>query len=243
MKEVSATNKGPKVLPREGITLAVCYAIIDLGTQTKQFPGKPATTQQLLLFAFEIPGQTHVFDEAKGPQCLAVFQEYSYTCTERSKLPKVLKSWGALKNPLERITPEILKKYLGAPCMITIEYSKPAADGKQYANIQGNGLGVTRRMQEMMVPAEYPRNERIFLDLDNFDWNTFMKLAPFLRDKIKACAEWPSVEKRFPMPAHLAQTNNTSSQQQSTGSEHKLPDEGPKVVTNAAYDNADEPAF
>jgi hypothetical protein len=229
MKPVSASDKGPKVLPREGITLAVCYAIIDLGTQTKQFPGKPATTQQLLQFGFEIPSQLHTFDEKKGPQPLAVFQEYSYTCTDRSKLPKVLKSWGALKTELQEITPELLQKYLGAPCMITIEYSKPNAAGKQYANIQGNGLGITRRMQEFVVPTNYPKNELLFLNLDDFNWNTFSKLAPFLQEKIKGCAEWPSVEKRFPMPSNMANNNTASS--------YVIDDGSAGVVTGSNEDN------
>ena len=56
-----------------------------------------------------------------------MFQEYSYTCTDRSKLPKVLKAWGALEQPLKALSPALIKKYLGAPCMITIEYSKPNA--------------------------------------------------------------------------------------------------------------------
>lgn len=238
--KIQSGGGGPKVLPKAGIQLAVCYGIIELGTQTKQFAGKPPTTQPLVQFMFELPHTSHVFDQNKGPQPLALFQEYSLTDTERSKLPKVLKSWGGMeKTP--KVTTELIKKYLGQPCMITVELTAPNAQGVQYANIQGGGLGITQRMKEFPVPENYPRNERLFLDLDNFDWVTFLKLAPFLQEKIKQCKEWPSIVAKYPMPAHLAQQ---------TGQQHVAPPQnlmndannGPVISTNYANDS-DNPMF
>src|SRR5688500_14070761 len=118
-----ANSNAARPLPKPGITLAVCYAIIDLGTQQRTFKGQPSGKAPMVQISWELPGQLHTFDETKGPQPLAVWQDYSVTNTEKSKLPKVLKSWGNLKNSIKEITPTMLKKYVGAPCMLTIEHS------------------------------------------------------------------------------------------------------------------------
>lgn len=227
---------GPKVLPKAGIQLGVCYSIIELGTQESEFKGEKKKRTEVQI-SWELPNHLHTFKEELGAQPLSVHATYGLSDAPQSKLPQALQSWGG-QETRPKLTTALLKKYLGAPCMVTVELSPPKPDGTRYANVANGGLGVSKRLKEFPVPASYPKNERIFLDLEEFDWNVFAKIPKFLQEKIKKCDEWPSIAKRFPMPAHM----NTQSATQ--GSEHSIEDtDGPTVFTNDAYNNAEDPAF
>lgn len=217
-------RSGPRVLPESGIQLAVCYSIIELGTQKTSYKGVEKQTPQVQ-FSWELPNSLHVFDETKGKQCLSVHQIYSLTDTDKSKLPKALQTWGGQeKKPV--ISTELIRKYLGAPCMVTIEITAPNAEGNQYANISGGGIGIAKRMKEFLVPEVYPRNPKVFFDLEAPDWKEFAKIPQWIQKKIQECAEWPSVIKKFPIPASLNPNKEIHSQPTETIEEEETFDVG-----------------
>ena len=204
----SSSPKKQKQLPPAGLNLAVCYSIIDLGTQEEQFQGKPATFAQKVHYSFEFPNLPQVvFDNAKGPQPMAIFQEYTVSANEKAKLPKVLSSWGSIPvKDIKAITPAFLKAFLTQACMLSIAHTpaKTAVDSETqrpilYAQIAQNGLAVMPKMADTPKPANII-NAVKFLDLDAFDWNVYNSLPQFLQDKIAKCKEWNSITMKFPKP-------------------------------------------
>lgn len=237
------SNYTAKPLPTQGVTLAVCYAIIDKGVQEKNY-GRGPQKNAIVEFAFEIPGQTHVFDEKKGPQPLAIFQEYTVSAyAEKAKLPKVLKTWGKLKNDISKISPDLLKKFVGAPCMLTIEHYT-GKNGKVYARIAMGGLGVSPRMDGLAVPLEYPKNPRMFFDLDSFSWDLFAQLPEFKRKEIMKCDEWNGIIVNHPMPAAIQSQLQTENKQNNTNqaSTESFEKAGSPVVMDNGQ-GGDDPAF
>jgi hypothetical protein len=200
-------TRGPKVLPQAGLQLAVCYQIIDLGTQQTTWKGVPKEAKKVA-FSFELPNSLHVFDEKKGPQPLSVHHEYTLSSAEKATLPKVLKAWGSLpKAP--HITAALLSNYLGAPCMVNIEHVVSAKDPSiTYANIATAGQGINPRMKEILVPTNYPANERLILDLGNFDIVTFSKLPKFVKEKISKSLEWNGLVMKFPQLTQIMAESN-----------------------------------
>lgn len=200
-------------IPPAGLQLAVCYAIIDLGTQEEQFPGKPATLAQKVHYSWELPNLPFVsFGEGKAPQPMALFNEYTVSAGDKAKLPKMLCSWGNMDvKALKGITSDFLKAFLGQPCMLSVihENAKTAVDSETgrpiiYAKIGGNGLMVMPRMQEIPKPAG-TINPIKFLDLDAFDWTVYGSLPQFIQEKIAKSKEWPGILAKYPRPAEATQ--------------------------------------
>lgn len=202
--EKSAATFGPRVLPDEGSQILRNYAIIDLGTQMESFQGRAPEPRQKIIMFFEFPKKLHVFDEKRGPEPLTVYHEYTYVASDRSKLTKVVMSWGQLKNTPERLN---LRPYLGQYCLASIKH-KPSTKNPndKYASIDNKGEAVFPVMQDLKDPQtgkpigcrEY--NQNIWFDLDHFSWETFNKLPKFVQDKIRKCTEWPQIIARFPEP-------------------------------------------
>ncbi len=208
----SSTPKVQKPIPPQGLQLAVCYSIINTGTHEKVYPGKPAVIANEVHYSWELPQLPLVqFSPEKPPQPMALFQEYTVSAGEKAKLPKMLQSWGSIKEPITAITAQLLKAYLGAACMINIEHaaSKTQKDSKtgfpmMYANVGLKGLSVMPRMAAFPKPTG-TINPMVFLDLANFDWNVYNAIPEYLQKKITESQEWAGILVKYPKPANLAQ--------------------------------------
>lgn len=211
-------EKKQGAIPPEGLTQGVCYSIIDLGTQIESFPGKPSSEARKVHISWELPQLPHVvFNTEKGPQIMAVFQEYTVSASEKAKFPKVLASWARFPvADLKSITSDFLKKFIGQSCMLNIVHtnSKTAKDSTtgafiKYANIGQNGLAVMPHMEGIPKPTGTV-NPAKFMDLDFFDWKVYGSLPQFLQDKIAKCKEWPAVLAKFPKPVDATQGQQTA---------------------------------
>lgn len=208
-------KQGP--IPTPDLHAAICYAVIDLGKQKEQFPGKPEQIVSKCQFCWEFTNLPHaVFDEAKGPQPMAVFQEYTIAAGDRAKLPKMLASWGRMAAP-QSISSALMKMFLGQACAIQVEHnpSKKDKDSKtgqpiMYANVGQKGLSV------MPWPASFGHkptqsvNKPIFFSLDHFTWEQYDALPKGIQKKISECMEWPQILASHPRPAGSGQTQQSA---------------------------------
>lgn len=201
------TAKTQKPIPPQGLQLAVCYSIINLGTHDEQFPGKPMVSSNKVHYSWELPSLPFiVFDEKKGPQPMALFQEYTVAAGDKAKLPKMLCSWGNMP-AVTSISATLLKAFLGQSCMINVEHaaSKTQKDSKtgfpmMYANVGLKGLSVMPRMAALPKPTG-TINPTVFLDLDAFDWNVYLSIPEYLQKKIAESKEWAGILVKYPKPA------------------------------------------
>lgn len=213
------TENKPKVqrpIPPAGTHIAVCYSIIDLGTHMKTFPGQQPMPTPLVHISWELTGlPPQIFDPQKGPQPMAIFQEYTLSIGDKAKLAQVLKVWGGIteiKN-LETIIP----KYIGAPCMIQIIHNHDKVQQNIiYANIAGGGRGIMQLIKG--TPWNKAQNPHMLFDLNKFNWAQFHKMPPFIQAKIKQSQEWSGIIAKFGAePAQQQapvqnQQNNTAQQ-------------------------------
>lgn len=217
---LNSENKPKKQqqIPPAGLNLAVCYSIIDLGTQEETFPGKPSSLAAKCHFSWEFPSLPLVtFDEKKGPQPMAVFQEYTVSAGEKAKLPAMLCSWGKMeRKALKSISAQLLKAFIGAPCMINVTHvaSKTQTDSEtgfpiMYSNVGQSGLAVMPMMEGMQRP-QGTKNPTVFFELDNFTWPAYLALPQFIQEKIAKSKEWPGILQKYPKPVDNTTQQNTA---------------------------------
>jgi hypothetical protein len=218
LNDMSNRQVEQKPVPPAGVHVARCYQIIELGAHEKTFPGKPPKDIPLVYFGWEIPAYMHVFDENRGPQPLAVFQEYTASLDVKSKLNKDLRSWRGLAQLPSDVK---LKDWLNQTCMINIVHStsKDAKlpveksiykDGKMvYANVNS----VMPLMQGANCAA--PVNNSSYFDFDDFailginNWSNYLALPKWMQDKISKLLwvsingkrmTWNEILIKWPMP-------------------------------------------
>ena len=203
-------EKKQKPVPPQGPQVAICYSIIDLGRHSVSFQGQPAKETPLVHFSWELPNLPKVsFQEGKEPQPYAVFQEYTVSLGEKSKLQKLLSSWrGVPPTDLAKDLP----MFLGQSCLINIEYKNDKQKPEiHYANISMNGLGVMRLPQGTQVAPL--TNPKMFFNLDNYSHTEFVKLPTFIQKKIMSSLDWSGIVTKFGTPP-VQPTANTNTNTQ-----------------------------
>lgn len=190
-------EKIQKPIPPQGPQVAICYMICDVGTHMKSYLNQPAEATPCVHFGWELPNLPHaVFDVKKGPQPLALFQEYTVSLGDKAKLAKMLQSWRGI--PCKDLANE-LPAFLGQVCQINVEYNR---DKKKpeiiYANVGGNGIGVTRLMAG--IQAGPLTNKTIFFNLDKYSHETFLQLPVWIQKKIQSSLEWSGIVAKFGAP-------------------------------------------
>jgi len=189
------TSKPKRKLVPEGIQPARCYAIIDLGTQQETFQGKPKNPTRKVLFIWELTKFMVSYREGEPKEPLTIKQQYALSAGPKAKFPDVLKSWGSLPKRPENIGNDLLKKYLGAPCMITVEHSQD----KQWSNVGTAGRAVSPFMKDSFEPP-VKHNTPAFFDLDAFSWESFHSLQPWIQNIIRKSEEFPKIVANNPEP-------------------------------------------
>ena len=175
------TNTGgstERIEPKTGLTQAVISSIVDLGTQETNFGAK-----RQVMFTFELPHQTHVFDEEKGAQPLIRNKTYTMSLHEKAGLRKAIR--GILGKDLVDGADFELFDLIGNNCMINL-VEGTGNDGKKYINIDS----ITPLMDGMaeVEPAEVKR-----FDLDAFSFDDYMGLYNWVQEKIAMSPEYKAL--------------------------------------------------
>lgn len=162
------------ILVPEGLHLAICIAIIDLGNQHNEFYDK---MEPKVYINFELPKKTIKIDNVEKP--MTTGREYTVSLHEKANLRKALEGWRGRKFTEEELKGFDLKKVLGKACQIQVMHTTKG--DKTYANITSivpppEGIDIGK-----------PVNELLHYDMDaaNRD-EVFAKLAEWIQNKIKA---------------------------------------------------------
>lgn len=181
LKLKDAKSGGDFVRPEPGTHPARCYAVIDLGTHTEttQFGIK---TNRKIQISWELPEETHVFDEKKGPQPFSVHKRYNFTMGAKATLQVDLESWRAKKFTPEDIENFEIKKLVGKPCVLSLQESE--SNGKTYTNVKS----VSPPMKGQAVKPGV--NKQVYYDVTMGQNDVFDSIPEFLQKYIATCEEW-----------------------------------------------------
>jgi hypothetical protein len=177
------TKKSTGPLVPAGSHIARCYAVIEMGTHTEE--GKYGVkTNRKLRFSWELPDVTHVFDEAKGPQPMAIHMMVNFIGGPRSTLVKMLEAWRGRSFTKEEQQSFEIKNVLGAPCMLNVIHKE--TETGTYANVDSVAPLPARLRKDMPGPINHP----IYYEVE-MGHNTIYKTLPeWMQDFISKSEEW-----------------------------------------------------
>lgn len=118
-----------------GMHHAVCYGIIDLGTQ----PGGQFEPKRKVAFLWEVPSERIKFekDGVKKDLPRGISAIFTLSLSQKSKLRPMLESWRGRAFTAEELAGFDLKSVLGANCFLNVVHQpgKGQNAGKTYANV------------------------------------------------------------------------------------------------------------
>jgi hypothetical protein len=176
-------TEGDFELTPAGTHLAVCYRVIDLGTQNTTYNGQPKFAHKILV-SWELPDE-----HMKDGRPFTISQRYTWSMSEKATLRKHLESWRGAAFTEADFGPNgfNIKNILGKGCVLTVTHSEKGE--KHYANIAGIG----KLMKGMAAPT--PKNETVYLWLNPglFSPELFHKLSQGLQTTIMQSPEYLEV--------------------------------------------------
>lgn len=181
---VPAPNDKQFELPPAGTHLAVCYRIIDLGTQSSTYMGQ-AKRQHKILVSWELPDE-----RMSDNRPFTIGQRYTWSMSEKAALRRDLESWRGAPFQEKDFGPGgfDVKNIIGKSCLLNIVHTEK--NGKQYANI----ASISRLMKGQQGPAA-SENETAYLWIhpDRWDGAVFGKLSDSMKTLIMQSPEYASL--------------------------------------------------
>jgi hypothetical protein len=176
-------NEGKGIDPvPAGVHQAVCYAVIDLGTQD---PGNPQfRPSRKVMLMWELPHETISTPDGVKPRIIS--SEYTMSIGKKATLRGVLESWRGRPFTADELNAFDLKNILGANCQLNVVHKPGKADpSRVYARIQGV-IPLVKGMQPIK-----PVNDTILYDIPESGPITLPKGLPeWIGAKITASDEY-----------------------------------------------------
>jgi hypothetical protein len=180
----TGSNKEFKPVP-EGSHMAVCFRVIDLGTQRWEYQGEPQIGRKVLI-AWELHGESDDGSPLTTDDGLPLSTSKKYTLSlgKKANLRADLESWRGKAFTEQEMAGFDVQQLLGAPCMVTIKHEKKAE--KTYANV----ASVTRFPAALKNSKPVARNELQAFNVSEPDMTVFEVLPDWIKEQIQQCVEW-----------------------------------------------------
>lgn len=170
------TGGGDFEQPETGSVAANCIKIIDIGTQTSEYQGKPNSRRQVLI-GWEIE------EPMSDGTLFTVGRFYTASLSEKANLRKDLQAWRGRAFSEEELAGFDPKKLLGVPCLLTL-----VRNDKNKVVVQS----VTKLPKSMAAPAKH--HKTVFFSLTEFDKAVFDALPEGLKKIIVQSPEYKALQ-------------------------------------------------
>ena len=171
----------------QGMHLARCYRVIDLGTQRSEYLGTVKHLRKVML-QFEVHGEDENGDPivtSKG-EPMSISKNFTLSLEEKATLRKDLQTWrGREFTDIEKKGFEV-KNVLGAWAMISV-IKAMGNNGKEYTNIAAI-MSLPPAIKKAGLPNGH--NELKVFEIDNPDMALFDSFGNGLKEKIQRSPEW-----------------------------------------------------
>jgi hypothetical protein len=179
-------NSAPEFTPPPaGTHIAICYRVLDLGTQQTEYQGQ-TKHQHKVMISWELPDER--MEDGKP---FTVHQRYTFSSHEKAKLRQDLEAWRGAPFKDSDFGPGgfHLSKLLGVPCVITLVHETKGTS--TYANIRSIG----KMMKGQQVPPL--TNSKLFFSLTPSEFSADMleSLPQKIKETIKKSPEYAELMK------------------------------------------------
>jgi hypothetical protein len=177
----------------EGMHLARCYRIIDLGTQKSEYMGQTKFLHKIML-GWEIHGMhdNGTAIKMQDGRPFAIFKNYTLSWSEKANLRLDLQSWRGKQFTQEEMRRFDLKNVLGAWCMLNVIERPGKSDGKMYTNVAGV-TPVPAMIKQNGLPEAVNKNE-LFTINEEMNMEMYNGFSDNLKNKISSSPEWQKLQ-------------------------------------------------
>ncbi len=168
-----------------GVYTAVCYRVIDLGTQLEGFGEEEKKPKHKIMLSWELHGE-HVMQDGRP---FSAHKKYTFSSNEKSSLRKHLEAWRGLAFTDDDFGKFDIGVLIGKACMMQIVHNVGEKDGNTYANISS----IMKLPKGMPTPELV--NEPIYFSLNEFDDIKLAKLSDSLKQTIMKSPEYAEATK------------------------------------------------
>jgi hypothetical protein len=191
-----ASAGGDFEIAPEGVFLARCYKMVDVGTQTET--GQFGTKENRKIYLYWELLQTADGDPVtmeNGDQPFSIFNSYKLSMHPKANLRKHLDAWRGKKFTEEEAADFDVTKLLDKFCLLQITHSTSKDGQKTYANI--DAIMSTKKT----APGV---NEISSFNIEAPDMDVFNALPEWLQAKIEDAPEWDDTDNTADAPAAAA---------------------------------------
>jgi len=188
---ITASKKGGTFDPvPEDIHKAICYGVVDLGTQENPLFN---SHDHKILIIWELPEQRIEIEGEDKPR--AISREYTLSLHEKSHLRHHLESWRGKKFTDDELEGWDVQKILGVPANLQVMHEKSKKSGNLYAKIE-NVLPYKGQDRKKLEP------ENEFLTFSFEDGNTVLpeNIPEWIEKKIQSSLEWGAYNRSEEVP-------------------------------------------
>ena len=166
----------------EGVFLARCYKMVDVGTQTETSQFGTKENRKIYLY-WELLADADGGEAPKTEQGqpFSIFNQYKLSMHPKANLRKHLDSWRGKKFTDEEAAEFDITKLLDKFCLLQITHSTSKDGQKTYANV--DNIMHTKKTVEGV-------NEVSSFSIENPDMDVFNELPEWLQNKIEEAPEW-----------------------------------------------------
>lgn len=181
--------------PPSGTHAAICYRVVDLGTQQIEWQGS-VKHQRKIMVSWELPDE-----KMEDGQPFSVHQRYTLSSSDKATLRKHLEAWRGRAFQDSDFDPKNpaafdIKNLLGVPCLLTVLHA--TKEGKTYANI----AAVSKLPKGM--PVLSLTSAKVYFSLDEFNQQTFADLSDDIKGVIMKSPEYAEIVNRNRGPGHVS---------------------------------------
>ncbi len=168
---LTVKDKGNDFLPPpEGLHIARCYAVVDLGMQENKAFG---TRSPKVLIGWEL-GDSIMPDGKPFIQ----MQSYTASISQSSKLRALLEGWRGKGFTAGELQGFQLRTLLGAPCYLTTKHILNPQASQPWSSI----ISICKLPNTVVCPP--PVNPPLYFDLDEYSEAAYAALSEGIRKKI-----------------------------------------------------------
>lgn len=161
---------------------AVCYSVVDLGTQEGKFGAK----HEVRIY-WEVHGDAGKMSDGRP---FSVNTRYNLSMYEKSNLRKDLEAWRG--KPFENLEEFEMANLIGAACYLNVVHTVKGDD--TYADVKSI----------MPLPGGMPKppmeNDALFLSLEagEYDVNAYNRLSERMQETVAKSPEWQALQQPGP---------------------------------------------
>jgi hypothetical protein len=188
--------------PPAGTFPAICYRIVDLGTQATSFKGEEKHLHKVML-SWELKGDETIMDDGRP---MTIHQRYTWSMHEKATLRRQLEAWLGRKFVDADFGPGgfDIRKLLGMGCLISVMHDE-GKNGSIFANV----ASVTKLPKGMQAGSLFNETAFLFLTPEGFNPAVFEALSDSLKTTIKKSPEYQRLFGDKPKPVNGGKPANT----------------------------------